>query len=94
MELKILEKEKDNFKLDVDSVDESLVHLLITELLKNEDVREATYFRMYPEEDKYTISLQMKKGRPLIAVKRAAENLSKDFKKYRESIKKGPKSKG
>lgn len=91
--MKILEKEKDNFKLEVDSVDESMVHLLITELLKNEDVKEATYFKRYPEEDKLTISLHMKKGRPLVAVKRAAENLSKDFKKYRESVKKGRKSK-
>jgi len=81
MELKLLEREKDSIKVEFEAVDEAILHLFITELLKNEDVRTATYTQEHIEDDKHVLFLQVKKGRPVTVMKKAAEVLSEEFKK-------------
>lgn len=81
MEVKLLENDKDQIKLEFEAVDEAILHLFITELLKNDDVRTATYTQEHIEDDKHVLFLQVKKGRPLTAMKKAAEVLSEEFKK-------------
>jgi DNA-directed RNA polymerase subunit L len=93
MELSVLEKGKDSVTVEFKDVDEAIIHLFVTEVLKNSDVKEATYLRRRPEEEKYEVSVRMKKGRALTATKKAAENLSTEFKKSREMLQKELKKK-
>jgi DNA-directed RNA polymerase subunit L len=93
MELKYLEKGSDHARIKFESVDEAIVHLFITELLKNNDVKEATYSKMSIEESNHAVFVRMRKGRPTTAMKKAAENLSKEFSQGMDAIKKKKKMK-
>ena len=88
MELEILEKETSSMKLEVRSVDDSIVHLLVNELLMNDDVKKATYMKKPSEDDGFVVDLDMKTGRPMTALKKAAENISKEFKQSRGTLQK------
>ena len=88
MELKLVEKGKDKVRVEFEGVDEALVNLFIAELLKNEDVKEANYTRKYMEEDAHVLYVSMSKGKPITAMKKAAENLSDEFKRAKKMLQK------
>jgi DNA-directed RNA polymerase subunit L len=83
MELKLVQKEKDLIKVELEAVDEAIINLFITELLENDDVKLATYSKGHIEEDKCIMTVQMKKGRPVTAMKKIADTLAEEFKKCR-----------
>jgi len=84
MELKPLEKEKNALRLEIDGPDDTVIYPLITELLKDEDVAEAKYSVGHPELDKPVLYVRTKKGKPQVAIKKAAESLAGQFREAKK----------
>ena len=83
MEFKVLEKEKNALKLEIEGPDDTVIYPLINELLKDEDVAEAKYFVGHPQLDKPVLYVRTKKGKPQAAIKKAADGLAGQFREAR-----------
>jgi DNA-directed RNA polymerase subunit L len=83
MEFKILEKDKNAVKLEMDGPDDTMLFPLVNELLKDEDVAEAKYSIGHPQLDKPVLYVRTRKGKPSAAIKKAADSLAGQFREAR-----------
>ncbi len=81
MEIELLDKDGSQARIRFQEVDEALVHLFITELAKNKDVKEASYSKEFAENESHILFIRMSKGRPATAVKKVMDDLANEFKK-------------
>ena len=88
MELKVLEKEKNALKVEIEGPDDTVIYPLINELLKDEDVAEAKYAVGHPQLDKPVLYVRTKKGKPQSAIRKAAESLAGQFRVARQAFEK------
>jgi DNA-directed RNA polymerase subunit L len=88
MELKLLKKQKDLIQLELIGVDDTLLYPLIHQLLKDENVEDASYTAGHPKLDNPTLTVKVKDGKPQSALKRAARALASEFSSTRELIEK------
>lgn len=88
MELKVVAEKEKELTVGVIGIDDTLLHPLLTELLKNEKVSEAKYLKGHPELDVPTMYVKVTSGDPKSALKKAAENLNKEFSDMRSKIEK------
>jgi len=79
MEFKVIDRDKNAVKLEIDGPDDTVIYPLINELLKDEDVAEAKYSVGHPQLDKPVLYVRTKKGNPQAAIKKAAESLAGQF---------------
>ena len=79
MQIRLLEKQKDSFRLEIVNADDTVIYPLITALLKDPDVEDALYYTGHPQLDKPVLTIKVKKGSPQAALKRVAEGLAADF---------------
>jgi len=79
MELRLLSEEKNTIKVEVSNPDETVLNLLVSELLKGSDVAEASYHVGHPDLDKPVLTLKTKKVKPQMALKKAAEALAEQY---------------
>ncbi len=84
MEFKVVEKEKNALKLEIEGPDDTAIYPLINELLKDEDVAEAKYSVGHPQLDKPVLYVKTKKGKPSAAIKKAADSLAGQFREARK----------
>lgn len=91
MELKLISKEKDCIEIELSEMDETILYLLINQLLSDEAVAEARYIVGYPQLDKPKVFVRVKEGKPQTALKRAAKNLASQFEDCRKSLEKALK---
>ncbi|TET91995.1 MAG: DNA-directed RNA polymerase subunit L [Methanomassiliicoccales archaeon] len=88
MELRLLESKKTSAKIEVSEFDPTLLYPLMTELQNDKDVTEARFTTGHPQLDKPVIHVKVKKGKPQMAVKRAASKIAKEFKEARQNLEK------
>lgn len=79
MEMRVLDKDKNALRLEIDGPDDTVIYPLINELLKDADVDEAKYSVGHPQLDKPVLYVRTKKGKPQAAIKKAAESLAGQF---------------
>src|SRR2546422_3384208 len=79
MQIRLLEKQKDSFRLEIVNADDTGIYPLITALPKDPDVEDAVYYTGPPQPDKPLLTVKGKKGNPQAALKRVAEGLAADF---------------
>lgn len=88
MELKITEEKEKEITISVIGADDTLMHPLLAELLKNEKVADAKYMKGHPELDVPSIYVKVTSGDPKSALKKAAENMSREFSDLKSKIEK------
>jgi DNA-directed RNA polymerase subunit L len=88
MELKVVEEKEKELTVSVVGVDDTLMHPLLAELLKNEKVAEAKYLKGHPELDVPSVYIKVTSGDPKTALKKAAENVNKEFTDLKSKIEK------
>jgi DNA-directed RNA polymerase subunit L len=81
MEIELLDKDGTQARVRFGAVDEAIVHLFITELAKNKDVKEASYSKEAGKDDTHILFIRMAKGRPVTAIKKVMNELATEFKK-------------
>lgn len=86
MEMKVLEKDKNALRVEIEGPDDTVIYPLINELLKDEDVAEAKYSVGHPQLDKPVLYVRTKKGRPQTAIKKAAESLAGEFREAKKLV--------
>ncbi len=80
MEMKLLSEDKNMIKVEISGPDDTVLNLLVSELLREPDVAEASYNIGHPELDKPFLILKTKKVKPQTALRKAAEALGKQYK--------------
>ena len=88
MELRIVEEKEKELTVSVIGSDDTLMHPLLTELLKNEKVSEAKYLKGHPELDVPAVYVKVTSGDPKAALKKATENISQEFSDLKAKIEK------
>ncbi len=88
MELKLLSEEKNTAKIEVTDPNDTVLNLLVSELLKSSDVAEASYYIGHPYLDKPLLTVKTKKSKPQTAIKKAAEELAKQYGDLRKLLEK------
>ena len=86
VELKVVEREKNALKIVIESPDDTILYPLINELMKDGDVAEANYSVGHPQLDKPLLFVRTKKGKPQVAIKKAAESLAGQFHEVRQML--------
>ncbi len=81
MEIELLDKDGSQARIRFEAIDESIVHLFMTELSKNKDVKEASYSREGGGKESHILFIRMAKGRPVTAIKKVMDELAGVFKK-------------
>lgn len=84
MEFRVLDKEKNALRLEIDGPDDTVIYPLVNELLKDEDVAEAKYSVGHPDLDKPVLHVKTKKGKPQTAIKKASDSLAGQFRQARK----------
>ncbi len=79
MQIRLLEKQKDSVRLEIVNADDTVIYPLITALLKDPEVEDALYYTGHPQLDKPVLTVKVKKGNPVTALKRVAEGLAAEF---------------
>ncbi len=88
MELKVIEEKEKELTVSIIGADDTLMHPLLAELLKNEKVAEAKYLKGHPELDVPSLYIKMVSGDPKTTLKKAAENMNREFSDLKSSIEK------
>ena len=88
MEMKAIEQEKNAIKLVIEGPDDTVIYPLISQLLKDEDVAEAKYSVGHPQLDKPVLYVRTKKGKPQVAIQKAADGLAGQFREARQLFEK------
>lgn len=91
MELNLIDKGKDSIDIEFDGVDESVIHMIITELNSDDKVKEASYTVGHPMIDKPRMHVVVVEGKPQTAVKKAIRQVGRQFKEARELFDKAAK---
>lgn len=84
MEFRVLDREKNAIKLEIDGPDDTVIYPLINELLKDEDVSEAKYSIGHPDLEKPVLYVKTRKGKPQAAIKTASDSLARQFREARK----------
>jgi len=84
MEFRVIDRDKNAVKLEIDGPDDTVIYPLINELLKDEDVSEAKYSVGHPDLDKPVLYVKTKKGKPKAAIKKASDSLAGKFREARK----------
>jgi DNA-directed RNA polymerase subunit L len=92
MDIELLDKDGSQARIRFEAVDEALVHLFITELSKNKDVKEASYSKEFGKNESHILFIRMAKGRPVTAVKKVMDDLAGEFKKGGSALSKKKRS--
>ncbi len=79
MEFRVLDRDKNGLRVEIDGPDDTVIYPLINELLKDADVAEAKYSVGHPQLEKPVLFVKTKKGKPQAAIKKAAEALAGQF---------------
>lgn len=79
MELKTLEQEDKQLKLEVVGEDDTILNLIKEELLEDDDVVVATYNRRHPQLDNPHIKVEVNKGDPAKKLRDVVKSLRKEF---------------
>ena len=88
MKMSILEKSKNEIKIEMDQTDMTLLHPLVEELLKDKAVAEAQYIIGHPVLEKPVLRVRTKTGKPETAIKRSAKKLSETYGQMKELFEK------
>jgi len=88
MELKLLKKQKNFMQLQLVDADETLLYPLVYQLLKDENVQDASYMVGHPDLDIPVLTVQVKDGKPQAALKKAVKALASEFSGAGEKIEK------
>ena len=88
MELKLLSEEKNTAKIEITDPNDTVLNLLVSELLKSSDVAEASYYIGHPHLDKPLLTVKTKRSKPQTAIKKAAEDLAKQYGDLRKLLEK------
>ena len=88
MDLKLLERDRNQVKIEVVHADDTILHPLVSALLVDEDVETAQYYTGHPQLDKPVLWIRTKKGSPEAVLKRAAEGLADRYREARELFEK------
>ena len=88
MKMSILEKSKNEIKIEMDQTDMTLLHPLVEELLKDKTVAEAQYIIGHPVLEKPVLRVRAKTGKPETAIKRSAKKLSETYGQMKELFEK------
>ena len=89
MNMRILDKTKDEIFIELERADMTLLHPLVEELIKDKAVDIAEYKIGHPELDKPVLHVKVKSGKPETALKRASKGLADIFGGLREDFEKG-----
>ncbi|HUV24916.1 MAG TPA: RpoL/Rpb11 RNA polymerase subunit family protein [Methanomassiliicoccales archaeon] len=88
MELELIEKDKDSIKIRFIDPEMTIINPLVTELLNDKVVAAVDFWAGHPDLEFPTLYVRVEKGKPQTALKRAAKNLSNQFKDAREKLQK------
>ena len=88
MKMSIIEKSKDEIRIELDVTDMTLLHPLVEELLKNKKVDVAEYKIGHPTLDKPELHVKMVSGTPETAIKAATKALIDTFDDLRKQFEK------
>ncbi len=88
MEMRLLSEEKNTARIEVTEPDVTIINLLVNQLLKASDVAEASYYIGHPYLDKPVLTVKTKKSKPQVAIKKAAEELAKQYGDLRKLLEK------
>ena len=79
MDLKLLERQKNQVKIQVVQPDDTILYPLVSALLLDGDVETAQYYVGHPQLDKPVLTVKVKRGSPQAALRRVAEGLAAEF---------------
>lgn len=79
MEFKIINEREKELEVSVIDGDDTLMYPLLTELLKNDRVVEARYYKGHPDLDVPSIFLKVTAGDPKNYLKKAAAAVNEQF---------------
>ena len=82
MELKIVNKSKNEYEVEILGENETLLNPIIHLLSENEDVEYAACMTDHPLADKRRLFIRMKKGSPQDVLKKTVKQLTDDIKKF------------
>ncbi|MCK5396949.1 MAG: DNA-directed RNA polymerase subunit L [Thermoplasmata archaeon] len=88
MKMSIIEKSKDEIRIELDKTDMTLLHPLMEELLKNKKVDVAEYKIGHPDLDKPELHVKMVSGKPETAIKAATKALVDTYSDLRKEFEK------
>lgn len=88
MDFKVLERQKNQVKIEVVQPDDTVLYPLVSALLMDEDVETAQYYTGHPQLDKPVLWIRTKKGSPEAVLRRAAESLADQYREARELFEK------
>ncbi len=88
MELKLVSEDKNVAKIVIEGPDDTVLNLLVSELLKTPDVAEANYHIGHPHLDKPVLTIKTKKSKPQAALKKAAESLADQYRDMKKLLEK------
>jgi len=77
--MKLLSEDKNTIKVEISGPDDTILKLLVSELLKEPEVAEACYNIGHPDLDKPALILRTKKVKPQTVLKKAAEALAEQY---------------
>jgi DNA-directed RNA polymerase subunit L len=88
MEFKLVGEEKNSARIEVTDPEDTILNLLVSELLKSADVAEASYYVGHPHLDKPVLMVKTKRSKPQAALKKAAEDLAGQYGDLRKLLEK------
>ncbi len=88
MELKVIDEKEKELTVSVIGADDTLMHPLLSELLKNDKVAEAKYLKGHPELDVPAIYVRVTSGDPKTALKKAADSIKSEYSDLKSKVEK------
>ena len=82
MELKILNKTKNEFEIEITGENETIINPIVHLLSQNEDVEYAACMSDHPLTDKRVLFIRMKKGSAEDVLKKTVKQLTDEYKKF------------
>jgi DNA-directed RNA polymerase subunit L len=87
LKVKLLEKKEKEAKVEIEGEGDTLLALLTSKLLDNQNVYIATYKREHTLKSTSILYVNMKEGDPLEAIISAASSLFSDFNEFEKGYK-------
>ena len=84
MDINLIAKEKNSIELEFIDVDDVDVLMLVQELNNDKKVDNVIYHRGHPMLEKPKIMVEVNEGKPQTAIKKAARQISREYKGARE----------
>lgn len=86
MEIKVLNKTKDEIEIEIIGEEETILTPLREKLIEDEMVEHANYTIMHPLLDNPKLYVRVSDGKPQNAIKRAAKALENEYASLREEL--------